>query len=200
MGEKDKAVLEELYPERFTFTEDRDSFDYIYSREDLVLLSGKKYHSKRNHIAFFEKQEYQYEELNDKNLSECLSMNAVWIEKNSDKFYDGIDKEQWALTRAFEHYDELGYKGALLRRDGQVVAFTLGEEMNDNMFCTHFEKAFSDIRGAYPTINREFAKRTLTGYKYINREEDTGDEGLRKAKLSYKPVKLLVKYKAIYNE
>ena len=201
VSEKDKLCLEEFYPNMFSFLEDRDSFDYIYSQSDLAFLQGKKYHSKRNHISFFEKEnDYSYEELTDENISECLKMNALWIEKNRDKFYDGLDKEQVALQRALEYYKELCFKGALLRKNGQVVAFTLGEAMNDELFCTHFEKAFSDVRGAYPMINREFARRTLTEFKYINREEDTGDEGLRKAKLSYHPQKLLVKYKAVCNE
>ncbi len=200
VSEKDKEVLSSLYPGLFTFEEDRDSFDYIYSQKDLATLSGRKYHSKRNHIAFFEKEEYEYEELSDKNLSDCLNMNEEWIRRNYEKFYDGIDKEQTALSRALEFYKELSFKGALLRRGGQVIAFTLGEAINDNLFCTHFEKAFSDIRGAYPTINRDFAKYTLSDFEFINREEDTGDEGLRKAKLSYHPVKLLKKYKAICNE
>jgi len=91
---------------------------------------------------------------------------------------------------------DLGFVGGLLRANGEVVAFTFGEEMNPEVFCTHIEKAYADVRGAYPMINREFAANALSQYKYINREDDTGSEGLRKAKLSYCPDILLEKYMA----
>lgn len=194
----DKLALETVCPGEFTFEEDRDFFDYIYRREDLATLSGKKYHAKRNHIAAFERNApYTYEEIDESNIADCIAMDAVWKAENLDKNPVELEHEQQALMRAFDHYQALDFRGALLRVDGEVAAFTLGEAMGSRIFCTHFEKAFARIRGAYPMINREFAARSLSGFSMINREEDTGDEGLRKAKLSYHPVKLLVKYDAV---
>ncbi len=196
--ETDKRMLEAVCPGEFTFEADRDFFDYIYYREDLATLAGKKYHAKRNHIAAFERNEnYTYEEINARNMTDCISMNEVWKKENLDKDPVGLEQEHAALMRAFENYDALGFRGALLRVDGEVVAFTMGESMGGHMFCTHFEKAFAHVRGAYPMINREFAALSLTEFPLVNREEDTGDEGLRKAKQSYHPLKLLVKYDAV---
>ena len=107
-----------------------------------------------------------------------------------------MDEELDAINISFENYFDLGFVGGLLRANGEVVAFTFGEEMNPEVFCTHIEKAYADVRGAYPMINREFAANALSQYKYINREDDTGSEGLRKAKLSYCPDILLEKYMA----
>ena len=196
--ESDKLALEAVCPGEFSYREDRDFFDYIYDRRDLATLAGKKYHAKRNHIAAFERNEsYTYEEITASNIEDCIAMNSLWDEENFDKNPVELEHEKQAILRAFENYDALGFRGALLRVDGQVVAFTVGEPMGSHMFCTHFEKAFSSVRGAYPMINREFAARSLSAYPLINREEDTGDEGLRKAKLSYHPKKLLVKYESI---
>ncbi len=196
--ESDKLSLESVFPGEFSFEPDRDSFDYIYYREDLVSLVGKKYHAKRNHIAAFERNKnYTYEAVSARNIEECMAMNAVWKAENLDKNPIGLENEQRAILRAFENYDALGFRGALLRLDGAVVAFTMGEAMGRHMFCTHFEKAFSHVRGAYPMINREFAARSIKEFPLVNREEDTGDDGLRKAKLSYHPLKLLVKYNAV---
>jgi hypothetical protein len=125
-------------------------------------------------------------------------MNKIWLEKNRDKNPEAIDNEYLAIKSGFDYYNELGLTGALLRVNGEVIAFTMGERLNDETFCTHFEKAYSEIRGAYPMINREFAFNALSEYKYINREEDTGSEGLRKAKMSYYPEILLEKFRAIY--
>lgn len=111
---------------------------------------------------------------------------------------EGIGNELIALSRGFDKYFELGFQGGLLRADGAVVAYTFGEALNETVFCTHIEKAFADVRGAYPTINREFAANALSSFRLINREEDTGSEGLRKAKESYYPSVLLPKYRAVY--
>lgn len=195
--ESDKLALESVCPGEFLYEEDRDFFDYIYDRNDLATLAGKKYHAKRNHIAAFERNEsYTYEEICNANIDECIQMNARWNAMNLDKNPTELEHELQAIMRSFENYEALGFRGALLRVDGEVVAFTMGEAMGSHMFCTHFEKAFAHVRGAYPMINREFAARSLTEYPLINREEDTGDDGLRKAKLSYHPLKLLVKYNA----
>ncbi|MEG1436658.1 MAG: phosphatidylglycerol lysyltransferase domain-containing protein, partial [Oscillospiraceae bacterium] len=162
-------------------------------------LPGKKFHSKRNHISNFEKTyDWSYEEINKENMQECIEMNRKWEAENKMRNPDGMNKEELAIIRAFDNFDELGFKGGLIRANGEVVAYTMGERLNDNTFCTHIEKAFADIRGAYPIINREFAKNTLTEYEFVNREEDMGIEGLRKAKLSYNPVYLVSKYRAVY--
>ncbi|MBQ7542030.1 MAG: DUF2156 domain-containing protein [Clostridia bacterium] len=196
--DRDRQLLEAVYPERFTYETDRDFFDYIYTQQDLASLPGKKYHAKRNHIAAFERSgSYTYERITTENLADCVEMDKVWKAENIDKNPVDLENEQRALDRAFEYYTALRLRGALVRLDGAVVAFTMGEAMGRHMFCTHFEKAFSHVRGAYPMINREFAARELREFPLINREEDTGDEGLRKAKLSYHPLKLLVKYNAV---
>ena len=189
--------LERLFPGKFEIEEMRDSFDYIYNTQDLINLSGKKYHGKRNHIAYFKKNNsWTYEPITRENIPQCIDMNEVWEKLNREKDPEGIDDELVAINKSFENYEKLNFKGGVLKVDGQIVAFTFGEEMNEDIFCTHVEKAFSDIRGAYPMINREFAERELSQYKYINREDDTGLEGLRRAKLSYYPAILLEKYMA----
>ncbi len=189
-------MMEEQFPNQFDFTPYRDGFDYIYLTNDLINLEGKKYHSKRNHIAAFERSyKHSLEMISEKNIDECIKMNAAWVEENKDKDSESIAMEQKALNRGFEHYFELGFSGAIIRADEKPVAFTIGERLNDITFCTHFEKAFADVRGAYPIINREFAKAALRGYKYVNREDDTGSDGLRKAKMSYYPAIIFEKYK-----
>ncbi|MBQ7653863.1 MAG: DUF2156 domain-containing protein [Clostridia bacterium] len=191
LDENDKQKLEEIRKGQYIITPERDSMDYIYKVTDLSELSGKKYHQKRNHIAFFEKTyNWSYERIDESNIADCLKMNEKWEEKNSDKVRTGTDREEIAIKKAFENYKELGFSGGLLRVENEVCAYTFGEKMNDTTFCTHVEKAFSDIRGAYPMINREFARRELSEFEFVNREEDLGIEGLRKAKLSYHPYRL----------
>ncbi len=196
--EDEKAKLEETFPQEYNFYPSRNNFDYIYKVSDLATLSGKKYHSKRNHISYFKKNyDWSYEEISTANLDECIEMNEQWFLMNVDKDPNGIDAEREVLKLAFDNFERFGFLGGILRVNGRVVAFTFGEELNETTFVTHFEKAFSDIRGAYPIINMLFAERTLTSYEYVNREDDVGSEGLRKAKLSYHPAILLEKFTAV---
>jgi hypothetical protein len=116
---------------------------------------------------------------------------------NLEKDQDGIEVEGEVLKFCFDNYSKLDFIGGLIRIDGEVVAFTFGEKLNENTFDTHFEKAYSTVRGAYPMINREFAKNTINCFEYVNREDDVGSEGLRKAKLSYHPEILLEKFTAV---
>lgn len=191
-------ALERLYPEKYCFTAQRDIFDYVYLQSDLAELSGKKYHGKRNHISYFEKNfNWSFEKLGKDNVDACIAMNEKWYTLNVDKDREGIEHEREVLRLNFNHFDEIGGVGGVLRVDGEVVAFTFGERLNSDTFVTHFEKAYSDIRGAYPMINNLFAKKLLTAYKYINREDDVGSEGLRSAKLSYHPTRLIEKFTAV---
>lgn len=193
----DVDFLEKEFPGVFKITENRDSADYIYLVSDLAELKGKKYHSKRNHIKYFEKNnDWIYEKLTLKNIPDCIKMTEKWIEENEDKLEDGIDEELNAIKRAFDYFEKLGFIGSAVRVDGEVIAWTLGEKISEDTFCTHFEKAFASYRGAYPIINRELAKNELSAFTFVNREEDMGLDGLRKAKLSYHPVKLGIIYNA----
>ena len=197
-----KTKLEELFPERFEFISARNSFDYIYDRESLATLSGKRYQSKRNHIARFkELPDWEYERISvdDPNrltgqIDECIEMNQEWCKINKCYDNNSLHNETCAATKALKNFAELKLLGGILRSGGKVVAFTIGEPLNSDTFIVHIEKAFSDIKGAYPFINQQFILHETEGYKYINREDDAGDEGLRKAKLSYHPVLMVEKY------
>ncbi len=196
--QEEKEKLDSVFPMEYKFYPSRNSFDYIYKISDLANLAGKKYHSKRNHISYFKNNyNWSYEEINSQNLDDCIAMNEKWYEMNVDRDPDGIEAEREVLKIAFENFSRFGFLGGILRIDGEVVAFTFGEKLNDNTFDTHFEKAFSSIRGSYPMINMLFAQNTLKDFKYVNREDDVGSEGLRKAKLSYNPAILLEKYTAV---
>lgn len=195
---EEKEKLDKLFPGEYNFYHSRNSFDYIYKVSDLAELSGKKYHPKRNHISYFKKNYvWSYEEISNANLNECIKMNEKWYESNFEKDPDGIMAERNVLNLAFSNFEKFGFVGGLLRVNNEVVAFTFGEKLNNDTFVTHFEKAFADIRGAYPMINNLFAMNTISEYKFVNREDDLGSEGLRKAKLSYYPEILLEKFTAV---
>lgn len=191
------ARLEAVFPGVFEFTPNRNEFDYVYNVESLTSLTGKKYQSKRNHIARFkDNPNWSYEEINEQNIEECFEMNKQWCIMNGCIENNGLRHEYCAVKTAFDHFFELKLNGGLIRRDGRVVAFSMGEPLSSDTYVVHIEKAFADIQGAYPMINREFIAHNCQSFQYVNREEDTGDEGLRKTKLSYHPEILLEKYTA----
>ena len=194
--EKVKEELEQLFPEKFVYTEDRDVSDYIYNSVDLMELKGKKYHGKRNHINKFVEKEWSYESISKENMDECREMNRQWCIENEVEGNESKEAEQKMIQKAFEEFEELGLKGGLISQEGKVVAFTFGEKLSEDVFVVHVEKAFYHVQGAYPIVNREFVRHEASQFKYINREEDLGIEGLRKAKLSYYPEIILTKYEA----
>ncbi len=182
------------FGEFYELIPERDAFDYIYLQQDLANLSGKKYHSKRNHISAFKKQnDYIYREITSENIPDILECANEWYAKNEDKFDKYMQSERDGINFILQNMDTLFVKGGAIYVEGKVVAFTLGSPINRYIFDIHIEKALPEYATAYTVINNEFAK-TLGEYKYINREDDLGLEGLRKAKLSYKPNILLKKY------
>lgn len=199
MNKENAEILSRHHSDIFDIHYERDMCDYIYLSEDLKNLKGKKYQPKRNHISYFEKNfNWTYEKISEDNIPECIEMAEKWLELSQHEDKEPLEQELEIICRAFKYYDRLGYKGGLLRLDGRVVAFTMGESLSDDVFCVHFEKAYTDIRGAYQMINRQFVTNELSSYKYVNREDDTGSENLRKAKLSYYPAFLADKYEATY--
>ena len=186
--------LGKSFKERYEMFENRDAADYIYFSKDLAELQGKKYHSKRNHInSFSKKYAWRYEEINGGNIQKIKTCAEIWYEENSDKADKYLLAEKNGIDIILDNMDVLGVKGGAITVNDSVVAFSLGSPINDDVFDIHIEKALKDYAEGYTVINREFAKR-LKDFKYINREDDMGLEGLRKAKLSYKPEIILKKY------
>jgi len=187
------SILEELWPGRFLAEYNRDEADYVYEREKLVKLSGKSYHGKKNHCNKFKSlyPDWCYEPITDANVQECKEMAQKWWRLNDDHEEGEKSEEIQVTMQALEQLGQLDLTGGLLRADGRVVAFAIGEPCGKDMFVVHFEKAFSDVPGAYSMINQQFAEHAMEGYRYVNREDDAGSEGLRRAKLSYHPVFLM---------
>lgn len=185
------------FPMQFETEYERNSYDYVYEVESLATLKGKKLHAKRNHINKFMKMnegEWSYEVMSEENLEECLNMAAKWCEQNGCHEDEQKAHEICVTKHAILSREELGMTGGVLKLRGEVIAFTIGKSVNEDTFVTHIEKAYADVDGAYAMINQQFAKQELLGkYMYVNREEDLGKEGLRKAKLSYRPAFLIEK-------
>ncbi len=194
-----KNVLETAMPGKFVYIPERDYSDYIYLREELATLRGKRFQSKRNHINNFNKQyDYRYVPINEKLVPECLELECRWYEANrSDADDEALRDERESMIFALRHFRELGLSGGGICVDNTIVAFSFGSPINHNTFGVHVEKANVNYEGAYAVINKEFASHIPDQYLYINREEDLGLPGLRKAKLSYNPVIILEKSAAI---
>ena len=197
------GLLQEAFTGKFKYKFNDAFNDYIYSTEKMANLSGKKYHGKRNHITNFKKNnpDWKFETISRDNIAECIELHKKWLEDRDDSNNEDYEEEFSAVLTAFENYEELGFVGGLIRVGGEVIAYTMGEpHPAGRCFVSHFEKAPSDIQGAYAIINQEFTLNCLLDYEYVNREEDLGLEGLRRAKQSYHPEIILEKGIALYND
>ncbi len=181
--------------EGFVVEFDRDQSDYVYLSEDLIHLQGRKYHRKRNHIKQFkEKYVYQYLPLTSELISDCLRLETEWCDLRHCEVMPGLHNESIAIKEAFAHFETLGVEGGVVLIDGKVEAFTLGEPLNHDTVVIHIEKANPAFEGLYPLINQAFLENHWSGYTYVNREQDLGEEGLRKSKESYFPHHMINKY------
>jgi hypothetical protein len=176
----------------FKLTERRDMDNYIYLAEDLAALNGRKYQPKRNLLSQLEKN-YSWisESISPENIPDCLAVVSDIYGKQELIENLFLSQELESLDFVLKNFLKLKEEGMLIRIDGKPAAFSIYERLNSSICAVHYEKAKKDYRGLYQLINRETAKVILSkGYKYINREEDLGIEGLRKAKLSYYPVEM----------
>lgn len=187
-------MLKELLPDCFSIESDDGDWDYIYLSDDLIRLPGRKYHGKRNHLARFNELDAVYSEMTDKDFDDCITFSTLEYNSRSADSDHSFIAEQYAINTYFNYFHELGLQGGVIRIDGRVAAFTIGDRLNNDTFCVHIEKADTSFNGIYAGINNCFARLAASSYKYINREEDLGIEGLRKAKQSYHPAFLLKKY------
>lgn len=190
--ERDLALIEKKY------TVEKNALpewaDYIYNASDLINLSGRKYHGQKNHINYFKKNfpNYKYEEINDTNINEVKEFLEEFSKTESKESLN-FEEELKKTKEVLDNNDKYKFFGLMLKIDDKICAFSMGEKINDTLFA-HIEKADKNIRGAYPMIMNEFARRFASDMAYINREENAGDKGLEISKLQYHPCLILNKY------
>jgi hypothetical protein len=185
---------------KLNLTELRDEWEYIYSVPDLAGLKGGKYAAKRTHVkSFLENYEWSYRPLLPEDFPELLAFQAEWCARRGCEEDPLLCAEDLAIRRALEFWDVLPLTGAMLFVDGKAAAYTIGEELSTDTIDIRFEKAGSEYMGVYQALNRLFLERQGQTYQWVNREEDMGTEGLRKAKMSYHPTRFLKKYRLNWN-
>lgn len=187
--------LQKHLGERILLNEERDQWEYIYSRDELVALAGNRFHRKKNHLLQFQKSyDFEYREITTETRDLIVSMQKEWCSwKNCDDS-PGLKAENDAILRIlgkWEHFP--GLLGGSLFVKGDMVAYTVAEAFGDTLII-HFEKGLSEYRGVYQAINQIFLERSASGFEWINREQDMGEPGIRKAKMSYNPMVFLKKF------
>ncbi len=191
-------IFTEALPGELFFEADRANFDYVYDTKDLIELSGRAYHSKKNHLNYFlSHYQYEYGRMTPDMAEEAMAFIRAFNErKNLDDPHERklLEFEEDAMRDVFVNLDKVGYLSGAIRIDGKIEAISIGGRLGSKTVTVHVEKANTEYRGLYQAINNEFCKAMAGNVKRINREEDMGIPGLRKAKLSYNPVKLIEKY------
>ncbi len=187
------SELEDL--DNISIAEAREHFDYVYLRQDLVELAGNKYRSKRNHINQLSRTyDFNYANLKADHIDDCLELQNRWCEQKRCEDDMNLSSEWGAVREILENYSALELKGGVIMVGAKVMAFTIGELLNDETAVVHIEKADPEIPGLYQVINQQFCENAWEGVRYINREQDLGLPGLREAKLSYYPDHFVEKF------
>jgi hypothetical protein len=191
-------ILSKAMPGELTFEADRPNFDYVYDTEDLINLRGRDFHAKRNHLNYFlNHYTYEYAKMTTDMAPEAMRFIRAFNErKNLSDPHERklLEMEEEAMRDVFVNLDAVGYLSGVILIDGAIQALSIGGQLGTKTVTVHVEKANIEYRGLYQAINNEFCKHMASHVKRINREEDMGIPGLRKAKLSYNPVKLIEKY------
>lgn len=193
-------IIKEACPE-ICFKDDRPNYDYVYLTQDLIDLKGRAYHSKKNHLNYFLKNyEYEYVEMTSDMADDAMKFIAEFNARKDvpEHEMELLKMEEEAMEDVFRNLEKVGYSAGAILIDGKIEAIAIGGQLGKNTITEHVEKANINYRGLYQAINNEFCRNVASRAKYINREEDMGIPNLRKAKLSYKPVKLLEKYIGIF--
>lgn len=177
----------------FEIKEERDSFDYIYLQEDLAELKGRKFSSKKNKVNKFKKiYNFTYEKISKDNIEDIRVFQREWSENRKGDSI--IVSETMGIEEILNNYERLELRGGIIKVDGKIVAYAIGEKLTDSMGVIHIEKGIFDYQGSYQMINMYVAKEEFSDVEFLNREDDFGSIGLREAKLSYQPIKFIKKY------
>lgn len=206
LSQEDCAQLEIWCPSCLRYHTDRDAFDYVYDISRLSTLAGKKLQKKRNHLNRFREAnpDHYFQPIGEENIPQVAQLVDRWytLREENDPHADFL-MEKAALKKALRQFRALGLEGLLLCTGDGPVAMTLGSFLRPDTVDVHFEKALDITDGAYPAITSGFAKYLQEKYpelKFLNREDDMGLEGLRKAKMSYYPDFMVEKYWAHLTE
>ena len=176
--------------------EDPDNADYVYRTQDLIHLPGRRYDGKRNHIRnFLRSYDSAYAEIDPQSLPAVIDFQRRWFAGSGRSDLPALAAEDQAVHELLRHFWDLPVVGASIRVDGRIEAFAIGSQLNPDTAMIIAEKANSEIRGLYQAMNQMFCENTLSGYAWVNREQDAGDAGLRRAKLSYCPHHMVAKYR-----
>ncbi|PAF45249.1 phosphatidylglycerol lysyltransferase domain-containing protein [Helicobacter sp. 11S02596-1] len=192
--------LEAKFPQKFRITPNRDRSDYVYHIRELIELSGRKYHKKKNHLNQFLQNypDFVYTRIDGSNKHRVLAVWEKWFAQIQDGASEGLINENIGIINALKHYESLDFAGGFVSVGEEIVAFSFGEVINTDMVVVHIEKANASYHGAYQIINQQLLLNEFSNYAYANREEDLGIEGLRRAKMSYNPAFLVEKFEAIF--
>ena len=190
---RDKML--ETCPELFSMPTDI-AWDYVYARESLATLKGKKLHGKRNHINKFLSKypDYEYRKLEPSMAADCIALYDQWMTEKDEETTESLQNEKLSVELALHNMETLGLTGGTIYIDGKLCAFTVGERLHPHMQLIHIEKADTNYEGIFPMINQQYVLHECEEVELINREEDMGIEGMRKAKRSYNPLKMIEKH------
>ena len=185
-------LLKQAFPS-MVYEDDRDNADYVYLASDLIGLRGRKYDGKRNHIKKFkEKYTYEYADMSERLTDDCIWLAETWYHSKHDP---SLEADLLATREALTHFSQLGLKGSAILIDGAVRAFSITEPLNPDTAVIHIEKYDPAYEGLPQVINQQLCEHICGVYTYINREQDLGNEGLRRSKMSYNPAFILNKYR-----
>jgi len=174
--------------------EDRNNWDYVYNKEEILNLAGNKYRQNRRWLQkFLTNYDYDFKLITGDLIGKCKELQLEWCIMRACTEDESLEAEQEAIYEALNNFEALGFSGGLICVEDKCAAYTFGEMLNDGTLVIHIEKAHSEYEGAYQAINNFFLKNCCVDAIYVNREQDLGREGLRRAKESYKPINMIKK-------
>lgn len=200
ISENAKKILEDLYSDEFVIEDRRDLYEYLYKYETIAIMDGSYFKAKRNEIRKFFKtyENTEIKKITEEDVANIKKLHKLWVDASEERQKNKqLDFEEIALDRALQHYTELGLDGIVIYCDGNPAGFVFGVKLNDEVFDFMIEKANTNYRGIYKVLNNELAKVCCSEYKFVNFEEDLGEEGLRNSKMMYHPDILFKKFVAM---
>ena len=195
-----RHLWEKTLGDRIIFEEARDHWDYLYHVDELIALRGNQYHKKKNLLnQFVKKYQFEFIPMDRKAVRKAMAMQENWCTWRDCESSTSLSAENRAIARTLSAWDKLNtVTGASIMVDNDMAAYTIAESLTDEILVIHFEKGDPNYKGVYQAINQMFLERSGHRHNIVNREQDLGDEGLRKAKLSYHPFDFVKKYRMVF--